>query len=110
MTWTQQQCDERLEADLAGCERKLTELLIGIPTSSDQFSAMCSLAYNIGFGDPARNVPGFITSTVLRRHKLRNYSGAGEAFLMWNRQSGKILLGLTRRREAERALYLGNAA
>lgn len=112
MTWTQQQCDERLEADLAKFENRLTDLLLGIPTTSDQFSAMCALVYNIGFGDPAHvpPIPGLITSTVLRRHKLRNYTGAADAFLMWNTQKGKVLPGLTRRRAAERLLYLGESA
>src|SRR4051812_39515861 len=82
LTWTQEQCDARLQADLAWRERTLTDLLLGSPTTSDQFSAMCSLAYNIGFGDPAKNIPGLIPSSVLRRHKLRNYAGAAEAFAM----------------------------
>lgn len=107
LVWTQAQCDAQLEADLAWRERTLTDLLLGVPTSSDQFSAMCSLAYNIGFGDPARNVPGFISSSVLRRHKLGNYAGAADAFAMWVKQNGKTLQGLIRRRAAEAKLYRG---
>jgi lysozyme len=112
LVWTQEQCDAQLEADLAWRERTLTDLLLGIPTTGDQFSAMCSLAYNIGFGDATTvpPFPGFSTSTVLRRHKLRNYSGAADAFLMWNKQKGRVLPGLTRRRAAERLLYLGESA
>jgi lysozyme len=31
---------------------------------------------------------------------------AGDAFLMWNKAAGKVMKGLTRRREAERHLFL----
>jgi hypothetical protein len=55
------------------------------------------------------NIPGFITSSVLRRHKLRNYAGAAEAFAMWVKQKGKTLQGLIRRRAAEAKLYRGRS-
>ena len=55
-------------------------------------------AYNIG-------VRAFQRSTVLRRHVAGDFPGATKAFLMWNKAGGKILRGLTRRREAEAALY-----
>ena len=61
---------------------------------------MTALAYNIGLGN-------FAGSTVLKRHKLGNYLGASRAFSMWNRGGGRVLPGLTRRREAEAKLYLG---
>lgn len=68
--------------------------------SENQFSAMVCLAFNIG---PGR----FLGSSVLRRHNAGNHAGAADAFLMWNKAGRKVLAGLIRRREAERALYLG---
>jgi GH24 family phage-related lysozyme (muramidase) len=59
---------------------------------------MVSLTYNIG-------AAGFARSTVLRRHKMGDYDGAAKAFLWWNKAGGRVLRGLTRRREAEAALY-----
>lgn len=108
LSWTQEQCDERLKHDLEWREKKLTQLLEDTPTTSNEFSAMLSLVYNIGFGDPTRvpPIPGLTTSSVLRRHKLGNKAGAADAFMMWIKQKGKTLSGLIRRRQAERLLYL----
>lgn len=74
------------------------EIIAG-PATDNQFSAMVSLAFNIGLGR-------FATSTVLKRHKLGNRVGAANAFLLWVRGGGRVLPGLVRRREAERKLYL----
>jgi lysozyme len=108
---SQFEADEQLKMDLEEREVILTGLLNGIPTTPDQFSAMLSLSYNIGFGNPNRAppIPGLRTSTVLKRHKLGNRIGAANAFLMWNKDNGVVVRGLTRRREAERKLYLGEA-
>jgi len=67
--------------------------------TGNQFGAMVSLAYNIGPG-------AFIKSTVLRKFNAGDIHGAADAFLMWNKAGGKVMAGLTRRRKAERALFL----
>jgi GH24 family phage-related lysozyme (muramidase) len=71
--------------------------------TSAQFGAMVALAYNIGLA-------AFRRSSVLTRHNAGDFSGAADAFRMWNRAGGKVLAGLTRRREAEMLLYLGQLA
>jgi lysozyme len=98
MVITEAEAEALLRKDLARFETGV-DALCGEATS-DQFSAMVSLAFNIGLG-------AFAGSTVLKRHKLKNHVGAANAFLMWNKAKGQILKGLMRRREAERALYLG---
>jgi len=98
VVWTQNQADERFAADLAKFSGKVRDLLDGKPTTQHQFDAMVSLAYNIGVG-------GFGGSTVLRKHKAGDYKGAQAAFAMWNKNDGKVMAGLTRRRAAEAALY-----
>jgi GH24 family phage-related lysozyme (muramidase) len=98
VVWTQQQADERFAADLAKFAAKVRDVLGGTATTQSQFDAMVSLAYNIGVG-------AFSKSTVLRKHKAGDYAGAKAAFLMWNKNDGKVMAGLTRRREAEAALY-----
>jgi lysozyme len=102
MTIAPGEADRLLDKDLARFEMGVKAMVTGIPTNPDQFSAMVSLAFNIGLG-------AFATSTVLKRHKLGNKIGAGNAFLMWNKAGGQVLKGLMRRREAERELYLGEA-
>lgn len=85
-----------LERDFAGPVRNLIH---GVNTSPAQFGAMVALAYNIGVG-------AFKGSSVLRRHKAgESGDRVTEAFQMWNKAGGKVLAGLTRRRNAEAALY-----
>ena len=102
MTITPGEAERLLDKDLSRFEVGVEAMLCGVPTTEDEFSAMTSLAFNIGLGK-------FATSTLLKRHKAGNKVGAANAFLMWNRAGGQILKGLVRRREAERELYLGEA-
>lgn len=70
------------------------------PDANDnQFAAMVSLCYNIG---PSN----FAKSSVARYHAAGQHTLAADAFLRWNKAGGQVLPGLTRRRQAERALYL----
>lgn len=96
---TQAQADELLREDLEFFENHVTKALEDVEYTSNQFSACVCLAYNIG-------VAAFLKSTVLRRFKAGDIDGAGEAFLMWNKAGGRELAGLTRRRKAERKLFL----
>lgn len=96
--WTKEQCDTRFEQHLVQFEKAVLDGLGGKPASQEQFDAMVCLTYNIG---PA----AFARSTVLRKHNAGDFPAAEKAFLMWNKAGGKVLRGLTRRREAEAALY-----
>lgn len=98
VTWTQQQADERLRADVLRFAKGVSDAIGGAATTQHQFDAMVSLAYNIG-------VKAFSDSTLLRLHKAGNYSLAAEQFERWNKAGGRVLNGLTRRRAAEAALY-----
>lgn len=64
-----------------------------------QFDAMVSFAYNVGVGNLKK-------SDVLSLTNIGDKPGAANAFLNWNKAAGKVLAGLTKRREAEKALYL----
>lgn len=67
--------------------------------NQNQFNALVSLAYNIG-------INAFKVSTVLRLvNNNPNDANIDKAFLMWNKQGGKELNGLTKRRIKESALY-----
>ena len=72
---------------------------IKVKVSQSQFDAMVSLAYNIGVG-------AFLKSTRLKKVNANDFTGAGEEFLRWNKAGGKEVLGLTRRREREKQLFL----
>lgn len=99
-SWTQAQADARFAADLAHFGARVAALLGAAPASQAQFDAMVSLAYNIGLA-------AFAKSTVLRRHLAGEHDRAAAAFALWNRQKGKVLNGLTRRRTAEARMYRG---
>lgn len=97
--WTQEQADARFAADLdAKYGKAVNDMLGDAPTTQSQFDALVSLCYNIG-------IAALRGSTVMRRHKARDYQGAADAFVMWNKNDGKVMRGLTRRRLAEADLY-----
>ena len=73
--------------------------LIKVEVNQNQFDAMTSLAYNIGVG-------AFSNSTLLKRVNAKDFIGAGNEFLKWDKSGGKPLLGLTRRRQREKELFL----
>lgn len=102
MTWTRQQATEALRRELAECEAAVTRLAT-VPINQNHFDALVSFAYNCGIGALSK-------STVLRKLNRGDYDGAADALMMWDRATvnGKRvpLRGLTRRRAAEKALFL----
>ena len=94
--WTQQQCDARLESDVARHARDVAFALGDAPTTQAQFDALVSFHYNTG---------AIARSTLLRRHLAGDYRAAAEEFARWNRAGGRVLKGLVRRRAAEARLY-----
>jgi lysozyme len=98
VVWTQAQADARFIEDINRFAAGVESLLGGAPTTDNEFSAMVSLAYNVGLGN-------FRTSTLLRLHKEGDTVGAKAQFARWSRANGQVMRGLERRREAEAQLY-----
>jgi lysozyme len=98
VVWTQEQADARHVADLERFAAGVNKLIGNAPTTDNQRGAMISLAYNIG-------LDAFAKSTLLLLHKAGDYPGAKAQFARWNRAAGKVMAGLTRRRDAERTVY-----
>lgn len=96
---TAEQADALLLADLAGFEKGVLRLLGSTPAPG-QFDALVSFAFNLGLAALAG-------STLLKKFKVGNYSGAADQFLRWVYADGKLLPGLQKRREAERLMFLG---
>jgi len=69
--------------------------------TQNQFDATVSLVFNIGR-------PNFSKSTMLKRLNARDYEGAAEALTWWNKQKGKTLRGLVRRRAEEKEYFLSD--
>jgi len=80
-----------------------------VPLNQNQFDALVSLIYNVGYGGKARSGIGVLTngapSTLRRKLNAGDYRGAAEQFDKWIQGGGKVLPGLVRRRAAERALF-----
>jgi lysozyme len=72
-----------------------------VPMHQYEFDSAVDLTYNIG-------ASAFCGSTVAKRFNAGDYTGACNAMLMWNKAGGKVLPGLTKRREAERQTCLGH--
>lgn len=98
MVITAQQAEKMLRDDVAKFEGGVSSLVTA-PTTQGQFDAMVSLAYNIGLGN-------FGKSTLLKKHNARCYTCAADQFRVWNRANGKVMNGLTKRRAAERQVYM----
>lgn len=94
--WTQEQCDERLEADLERYAGMVRTVLGDAPTTQAQFDALVSFHYNTG---------AIRTATLTRKHKAGDYAGAANEFGRWVNAGGRVLKGLVRRRAAEAKLY-----
>ncbi|QSW36843.1 lysozyme [Leclercia pneumoniae] len=98
MTIKQETAERLLKTGLVSYESDVSRL-VKVGLSQGQFDALVSFTYNLG----ARSLS---TSTLLRKLNAGDYAGAADEFLRWNKAGGKVLNGLTRRREAERALFL----
>ena len=97
LRWTQDQADAALAHDIQRFEKCVNDC-VTVPLQQPEFDACVSLAFNIGTG-------AFKSSTLVRLLNASDYDGASLQFARWNKQAGKELAGLTRRRLAERDLF-----
>ena len=95
---TKEKAIEYLMHDLHQFELAVDAMAVDTVTQN-QFNALVSFAYNLG----STALKG---STLLKKVNANpNDPTIAQEFLRWNRAAGKVLKGLTRRREAESALY-----
>lgn len=91
---TKSQAEKMLKDDLVKYEKAVTDL--NLKFNQNQFDALVSFTYNCG----AANLKRLVAN--------RDYLQIADALLLYNKAGGKALTGLTRRRKAERELYLKN--
>lgn len=96
MKITQEEADDLLADDLKVFEHCVNSA-VSVPLTQGEFDACVSLAFNIGCGR-------FRASTLVRK-LVDNDDSASTEFLRWNKAGGRVLAGLTRRREAEKDLF-----
>jgi len=96
---TEAQATDLLRADVSSAENAVSSL-VTVPLTQGQFDALVDFTYNLGAGN-------LKSSTLLKLLNAGNYQGAADEFPKWNKAGGKVLPGLTIRRQAERSLFLG---
>ena len=102
---TAEQADDLLRADLARFAQGVDAHTKTVPLTPSMFDALVSFAFNVG-------LTNFSDSTLLAKLKRNDYVGAASEFLRWNKARDpntdklKVFAGLTRRRTAERTLFL----
>jgi GH24 family phage-related lysozyme (muramidase) len=97
-TYSKEEVDQILAQDLrrfvVGVERYCPSGL-----SPNRLGALVSFAFNVGLGTLQR-------STLRQLHNRGDYQGAADELLKFSKAGGKVLPGLLKRRNDERALYL----
>jgi lysozyme len=99
---TVQQADVWLTQDLEDAAAGVA-MLVKVPLTQGQFDALTSFVFNLG-------VKRLAESTLLILLNKGQYDNAAAQFLLWVRAGGQVQAGLVRRRAAEKAMFLGEAA
>jgi lysozyme len=98
-TLTMEEVNAVLKADLERFERGVLRMCPGIVGRQGVFDALVSFSFNVGLGNLQR-------SGIRMRTNRGDYEGAANEFAKWTKAAGKVLPGLVKRRNDERALYL----
>ena len=78
---------------------KRVDALVTSNINQNQFNALVSFTYNVGTGN-------FSSSTLLKKvNKNPNDLSIKDEFLKWNKAGGKVINGLTNRRNEEANIY-----
>ena len=96
MTITRERAFELFRQDIQKYEQAV-EKNVSLKLSQPQFDALVSFTYNCGAGNLRKLVLG------------RDYQQIADAILLYNKGSGKVLPGLTRRRKWEHDLFLSGS-
>ena len=90
---TQEQAEKYLADDLSSYEKKVEKYNDKYNFNQNQFDALVSFCYNIGNIDQ------------LTAKGTRTIKKISDCILLYNKASGKVLAGLTKRRKAEKELF-----
>lgn len=90
MVITQAEADRLLQQDLERFEKNVMKFNNKYHWTQNEFDALVSFAFNIG------------SINQLTANKTRTKDQIAQAMLLYNKAAGKVLPGLTKRRQAER--------
>jgi lysozyme len=96
-TLTLKECYELLANDVRKFELGV-ERYINVQLTQNQFDALVSFTFNLGIGTLQR-------STLRAKLNRKDYEGAIDSWLKYNKAGGKVYRGLDLRRKAEVKLF-----
>lgn len=97
--WTKPEVEELFRSDIGTFERGVLRLVPGVDQHQGAFDALVSFAYNAGLGNLQR-------SQIRIKANRGEWEKAADHLMDWTKGGGKVLPGLVKRRQAERALFL----
>lgn len=97
--WSKEEINQLFDRSIERFERGVLRLVPGVAGRQGAFDALVSFAFNAGLGNLQR-------STIRIKANRGDWDGAAEAFMAWTKGGGRVLPGLVRRRQAEKALFL----
>jgi lysozyme len=97
MVISEDTANEMLVEELKEYENYINTL-VKVELNQNQFDAMVSWVYNLGSSN-------LQASTLLKVLNAGDYEGVPAQIMRWNKAGGKVLEGLTRRRQAEADLF-----
>jgi lysozyme len=101
--FSMEEVDAFLAQDLARFERGVARYCPPALASQGIFDALVSFSFNVGLGNLQR-------SGLRMKTNRGDFDEAADEFLKWTKASGRVLPGLVKRRQDERAMYLSGVA
>lgn len=93
--WTREQAESALTDHVSYFVSGVLRLSPILASASDRrLAALISFCYNCGLGN-------YRISTLKKRIDAEDWDGAATEIVKWNKAAGRVLPGLTRRRQAE---------
>jgi lysozyme len=90
---------QRAMADIQKFEGALKQC-VKVPLYQHEYDTYINFSYNIGSG-------AFCNSTLVKKLNTQDYEGACKELLRWNRVKGRVVDGLTNRRQKEYLQCIG---
>jgi lysozyme len=94
---TQEEAEEMLASELGEYEGYINDM-VECDLEQHQFDALVAWVYNLG-------PTNLGSSTMLKRLNANDLDDVPAQIRRWNKAGGKVLAGLTRRREAEALMF-----
>jgi lysozyme len=97
--WSKEEIIKLFEDDVGPTELGVLRLAPALSGRQGAFDACVSFAFNAGVG-------AFQRSSIRKKINRGDWEGAADSLLLYWKAGGKILAGLKKRRDAEKALFL----